>query len=105
MAKQSAYAKKLSIYRKLDLDLQRRFTIQQMEDIFLILMNQKYGFGEKRLQKLRSEIRQEVAEWTAFALEDDMSDRQLNYTKGKIDRYLQKCFPSEKVRWEDRYEI
>lgn len=103
MNQKAAYAQKLRQQRALQMDVQRRFTIQQCRDIMLITMHEHFGWGAKRLTELGEMFDKEMAEFILMALEDDQDDRKLNYTKGKIDAQLRKIFHDPTIRFEDRY--
>ena len=103
MNQKAAYAEKLRRQRKLQMDVQRRFTIQQCRDVMMITMNEHFGWGAKRLTELGEMFDKEMAEFILMALEDDQDDRKLNYTKGKIDERLRKIFNDPTIRFENRY--
>ena len=99
----NAFADKLRRERKIWMDIQRRFTIQQCEDVLLIVMHDSFGWGEKRCRRLQKAFREAMADYILMALEDDRDDRKLNYTKGKLDEQLRRIFRDPDIRWEDRY--
>lgn len=103
MGKQNAYADKLRQQRKIWLDIQRRFTIQQCIDVAQITLHDHFGWGAKRLKDFEEKFRKEMAEFILMALQDDRDDRGINYTKGKLDQKLRKIFKDEGIFFEDRY--
>ena len=99
----NAFADKLRNQRKIWMDIQRRFTIQQCEDVLLIVMHDSFGWGEKRCRRLQKAFREAMDDYILFAMRDDMDDRNLNYTKGKLDEQLRRILKDETIRFEDRY--
>ncbi len=103
MSKKNAFADKLRTQRKIWLDIQRRFTIQQCRDVMMITLHEHFGWGEKRCRRLQKAFREAMDDYILFALRDDMDDRNLNYTKGKMDEQLRRILKDETIRFEDRY--
>ena len=99
----NAFADKLRKERKIWMDIQRRFTIQQCRDVMMITLHEHFGWGARRLSALGKAFDKEMADYILMALEDDRDDRKLNYTKGKMDEQLRKIFRDPDIRWEDRY--
>lgn len=103
MAKTNAFLARIEAQQRLNMELQRRFTIQQCEDMLLIAANRAFGFGPKRLRRLRQAYNEVFLEWAVGALEDGKTDRDIEYTKGALDRQL-KAITGEDFRpWEERY--
>lgn len=103
MAKRNSFLDRIEANQRLNMELQRRFTIQQCEDMVLIAANRAFGFGPKRLRKLRQAYNEVFLEWAVGALEDGKTDRDIEYTKGALDRQL-KAITGEDFRpWEERY--
>ena len=103
MAKTNTFLARIEAPQRLNMELQRRFTIQQCEDMILIAANRAFGFGPKRLRRLRQAYNEVFLEWAVGALEDGKTDRDIEYTKGALDRQL-KAITGEDFRpWEERY--
>lgn len=103
MGQKNAFAQKMRMERKIWMDIQRRFTIQQCIDVAEITLNEHFGFGKKRLTAFEEKFRQEIAQFILLALKDDAEDKGINYTKGKLDRRLRKIFKDEGIFFENRY--
>lgn len=116
MSKQSAFMAQLNAQVKRMCDLQRRFTIQQMEDMALIALGELYEErheGERPAPELvkafRDVLRVTLAEYAETAIQDDAktgnNDPRLNYTKGKIDAALEPLLGDAFEPWESRYTM
>lgn len=116
MRKQSAFMAQLNAQVKRLCNLQRSFTIQQMEDMALItleswLEEQAPGIEltPDRAADYRNAYRNTLLDYAEVAIEDDAktgnNDPQLNYTKGKIDQALQRILGPHFEPWEDRYTM
>ena len=103
MAKPSAFVVKMQAEAKREIRKQRLFTLQQCEDIMLIMLGREFQFGPIRGKKAREAYREVFREYCAEAIADDRDDPQLNYTKGCMDRELEKILGDEFVPWEARY--
>lgn len=103
MAKRNSFLDRIEANQRLNMELQRRFTIQQCEDMLLIAANRAFGFGPKRLRKLRQAYNEVFLEWAVGALEDGKTDRDIEYTKGALDRQLQAITGDDFRPWEERY--
>lgn len=103
MSNKNAFAQKMRMERKIWLDIQRRFTIQQCIDVAEITLNEHFGWGKKRLTDFEEKFRAEMGEYILMALQDDQNDKGINYTKGKLDNRLRKIFRDEGIRFEGRY--
>ena len=103
MGQKNAFAAKMRMERKVWMDIQRRFTIQQCIDVAQITLNETFGFGAKRCRRFEKAFREQMNEFILMALHDDAEDKGINYTKGKLDRRLRKLFRDEGIVFEDRY--
>ncbi len=116
VAKPSAFVRQMEAQAKRLCDLQRRFTIQQMEDMAIIAFGALYEAchdGEEPSQALailfRDQLRVTLMAYAEVALDDDAkdgnNDPRLNYTKGTIDNVLKRLLGEEFVPWEERYTM
>jgi len=101
--KPNAFLARVEAQQRINLDLQRRFTIQQSEDMALIALNRAFGFGQKRLVQFLNAYREVFLEWALGTMEDGKTDKNLEYTKGKLDRELQRILGDDFKPWEERY--
>lgn len=84
--------------------LQRAFTIQQCIDIACITLAE-LGCGEVRVKRFVKTYKEIFTEWATMALDDDLSDHDLNYTKQKMDDRLRPLFGDTFEPWEQRYNM
>ena len=84
-------------------EAQRRFTIQQCADMMLIAAHEAFGFGPERLRRLMETYQTVFDEYADMALEDGQTDKDIEYTKGKLDRALKSICGDWFVPWEERY--
>lgn len=103
MAKRNSFLDRIEANQRLNMELQRRFTIQQCEDMVLIAANEAFGFGEERLERLRQAYNKVHKEWAILALEDGRNDKNIEYTKGKLDQRLEAIMGKHFRAWEERY--
>ena len=103
MAKPSGFLLKLEAKQKENMRIQRLFTIQQCEDMALLAANEEFGFGPVRCARLRAAFRRVFREWAVLAVEDGRDDRDIEYTRGKLDQRLQQVLGREFQPWEQRY--
>lgn len=103
MAKPSAFLRQIEAKHKADMRLQRLFTMQQCEDMALIAVNEAFGFGPERSSRLRQVIREVFRDWAVLAVGDGRSDKELEYTKGKLDERLRQVLGIYFIPWEERY--
>lgn len=116
MAKPSAFMRQIEAQTKRLCDLQRRFTIQQMEDMAVIAFGELYSShhddedpSQDLVADFLNELRLTLLEYAETAIDDDAkdgnNDPRLNYTKGKIDAALQRLLGDKFVPWEERYTM
>lgn len=103
MTKTNAFLARIEAQQRLNVELQRRFTIQHSEDMAVIALNKAFGFGPKRLTQFINAYREVFLEWAVGALEDGKTDRDIEYTKGALDRELQRILGENFRPWEERY--
>ena len=116
MAKPSGFMRQMEAQVKRLCDLQRRFTIQQMEDMAVIALGEWYeahfagaDLTPGQAAAFRDMLRAVLMDYAEVAIADDArsgnNDPQLNYTKGKVDAALLRLLGDAFVPWEERYEL
>ena len=103
MGKRSGFLLKLQENQRRNMRLQRLFTIQQCEDMALITLGQDFGFGEKRAAEFLERFRETFEAYASLCLENAKGDANMDYTKGCIDRELERIMGSAFQPWEVRY--
>ena len=94
---------KIQQEEKRNMRLQRLFTIQQCEDMMLIMLGREFQFGPVRGKKALEKFREIFKEYCQQAIEDDVYDKHMDYTKGCIDRELERIMGDDFHPWEERY--
>ena len=103
MPKPNAYLLKLRAEKAAELSYQRTFTTQWCADAAILAANEVFHrSGEKLVEFYNVFIRtaHEIAEMTLIDAQDD---KELAYTKEKLDRQLEKLLGENFVPWEVRY--
>lgn len=68
-----------------------------------VSQNQDFGFGPKRAAEFRAKCRETFAAYAELCIENAKGDQQMDYTKGCIDRELQRILGDAAQPWEERY--
>lgn len=103
MPKPSAFLREIERKAKRNMDLQRRFTLQQSEDMAIITLSQDFGFGEKRALEFREKFRETCKAYAQLCLDNAEGDQNMDYTKGCIDRELSRILGDSFQPWEERF--
>lgn len=103
MAKQSAFLQQIQKQKAADMDIQRRFTIQQCEDMMIIAANAAFHFGPVRAKRLRDAFRAVFVGYAVTALDDGKDDKDIVYTRAKVDIALKNALGENFVEWDERY--
>ena len=103
MAKPSAFMRQVQANQEHNMRLQRLFTIQQCEDMAIITLGQDFGFGPKRAVEFRAKCRETFAAYAELCIDNAQDDKQMDYTKGCIDRELSRILGDAAQPWEERY--
>ena len=82
---------------------QRIFTIQQCKDIALMAAGDEFGFGPERAKRLADAFDKTFMEYALTVVKDAKGDRDLWYTKAKIDERLKKICGKYFKPWSERY--
>ena len=103
MPKPNAYLLQLQAQKAAELSLQRKFTTQWCADAAILAANEVFHRSGEKLVEFHNvfiRIAHEIAEMT---LADAKDDKELAYTKEKIDRQLEKLLGDDFLPWEERY--
>lgn len=103
MAKPSAFLLKIEAKHRQDMRLQRAFTLQQCEDMAIITLGQDFGFGPKRAQEFRAKFRETFHAYAELCVGDATGDKEITYTKGVIDRELERVLGDGFEPWDGRF--
>lgn len=103
MAKKNAFLTKLESKQEQELAFMRRFTLQQCKDIMLISAHEAFGFGPDRAKVLGDMFDKVFAEYAEMTIADSKDDKELWYTKTKMDAKLKEVCGENFSPWEERY--
>ena len=104
MAKQNHFLAKMNAIAEAKCAAQRRFTLQQAADMMLIAANEAFGFGPERLHRLLLAYQETWDEYADLALDDAAADKDIEYTRAKIDEKLRQICGPYYVEWGERYD-
>ena len=103
MAKPNSFIMRMQAAQAIEMERARLFTIQQCKDMMLIAANEAFGFGAERLKRLSDAYDATFMEYANMTLSDAKEDKQLWFTKGKVDQQLEKICGEYFIPWEERY--
>lgn len=103
MAKKNAFLAKMEEKKEQELSFMRRFTLQQCKDMMLIAANEAFGFGPDRAKVLGDMFDNVFLECAGMAITDSKDDKELWYTKEKVDAKLKEVCGEHFCPWEERY--
>ena len=104
MPKPSAFAIKQGIRRELARQSDIAFAIQQAKDMMLIAVGDAFGFGPDRAKRLSDSFDKAFTDYATLTLDDAKADKDIWYTKAKIDERLKEICGEHFVPWEERYK-
>ena len=85
-------------------EIQRRFALQQAQDMAVIALNQAFGFGPERVKKFVEAFNGIFEMYADMAIEDAKDDADIEYTRVKLDEVLKEACGDNFTPWEERYE-
>ncbi len=103
MPKKNAFLAKIEAQNHRNMELQRQFTLQQCEDIWLIMLHDDFGFGPIRCQRAKEKFREIFLDFCKLCVEDGSSDKEVVFTKASVDRKLQAALGDNFQPWDLRY--
>lgn len=102
MPKQNAFLARMKLKHDIDMNLQRNFTIQQCKDMALIALSE-FGFGAERLKRYSDTYDAVFTAYAEMAVEDGKGDKDIIYTRAKVDEKLKQICGPYFVPWDERY--
>ena len=94
---------KIQAHYERRLAFSRSFTVQQCVDMMMIAAHDVFGFGPDRLNKLEKAFYDVFREYAKMTIDDAKDDKEIEYTKGKVDAKLEQIMGEYFVSWEERY--
>ena len=102
MAKKSGFAMQMQIAQAAKVQEARLFTLQQCKDLAMIAAAKMFGMGPKRANQF-SQIYDDVfTEYATMVVEDT---KDIEYSKEKIDRELERICGENFMPFDERYEF
>lgn len=108
MAKPNTYvllknAEKEILRLRYDIEFMKGFTLRQCLDMTMIALNEEFNFGPERNKRFESVFWQTFLEYAEMCVEDGQDDKEIAYTKGKLDRRLRIACGEDYPEFDDRY--
>ena len=105
MKKPNNFLNKIAREREIALQTRTKFTLQMSLDAALIAAADTFGIGEKRAKQFMDQYAAVYNELATMILDDAKSDREIQYTKAKVDDRLKKICGKYFCPWEERYQL
>lgn len=86
------------------LAMRTRFTLQMSLDAALIAAAEVFSLGEKRAKVFMDKFAEVYNDMARMALEDAETDKEIAYTKAKVDARLREICGKYFCPWEERYQ-
>ena len=102
--KKSGFLERVAAERKAALEIRTRFTVQMSIDAALIAAAEVFGLGEKRAKQYMDKFAEVYNSMAKMALDDAKSDKEIAYTKAKVDERLKEICGQYFCPWEERYQ-
>ena len=104
MPKQSAYLKRLQLNKALAIERDRLFTMQWCADAAILAANEVFKRKGDKLVEFALAMQRYSQEIAGLTLEDAKDDKDIEYTKAKVDAALKDILPEERFQpWDERY--
>ena len=104
MPKQSAYLKRLQLDKTLAIERDRLFTMQWCADAAILAANEVFKRRGDKLVEVALTMQRYSQEIASLTLEDAKNDKEIEYTKAKVDKALKDILPEERFQpWDERY--
>lgn len=100
MSGKSGYLTRLQAQQAIRDMEQQRFTRQQCHDMAIIALHLEFGFGPERIARFDKKV---LEVWNNYADMAVADEKQMVYTKEKIDRVLREACGPDFIPWEERY--
>ena len=94
---------KIEARHQVELMRARLFAIQQSKDMMLISVGDEFGFGPDRAKRLSEAFDETFTKYAELTISDAKADKEIWYTKAKVDERLRQICGEHFVCWEDRY--
>ena len=104
MPKQSAYLKRLQLNKALAIERDRVFTMQWCADAAILAAHEVFNRKGEKLVEVALTMQRYSQEIASLTLDDAKNDKDIEYTKAKVDKALKDILPEERFQpWDERY--
>ena len=103
MPKPNAYLMKLQAQKQAEMSLQRQFTIQWCADAAVLAANEVFHRKGPTLVEFYNVFVRWAHEIAEMAITDAKDDKDMAFTKGKLDAMLEKLLEDDFIPYEERY--
>ena len=104
MPKQSAYLKRLQLNKALAIERDRVFTMQWCADAAILAAHEVFNRKGEKLVEFALTMQRYANEISRLTLDDAKDDKDIEYTKAKVDKALKDILPEERFQpWDERY--
>lgn len=101
--KKNNFLSRIEHEKQIALEMRTRFTLQMSIDAALIAASEVFGLGEKRAKVFMDKFADVYNKMAHMALEDARCDKEIAYTKAKVDERLKEICGDNFCPWEERY--
>ena len=105
MAKNNNYLARLQAKKEAEMRLYRHFTIQWAADAAILAANEVFQRKGKKLVEFHNAFIRYANEIAEMTVEDAKGDKDIDYTKGKLDERLKELLGEDFQPWEVRYDF
>lgn len=102
MAKRNSFVDRLAREREADIAVNRRLARTYMLDMVTIALG-RMGFREARFKKFDEALAAACEDYGKLILDDSAGDKEMWYSKAKLDEELKRYVGSLFVPYEERY--
>lgn len=104
MAKRNSFVDRLARERDADIAVNRRLARTYMLDMVTIALG-RIGFREARFKKFDEALTAACEDYGKLILDDSKTDKEIWYSKDKLDEELKRYVGSLFVPYDERYKI
>lgn len=104
MAKRNSFIDRLARERNADIELNRRLARTYMMDMVTIALG-RMGFRESRFRKFDAALSAACEDYGKLILDDVKDDKDLWYSKSKLDEELKSYVGGMFVPYDERYKV
>lgn len=104
MAKRNSFVDRLARERQADIEVNRRLARTYMLDMVTIALG-RMGFRETRFRKFDEVLSAVCEDYGKLILDDSKADKEIWYSKDKLDEELKRYVGSLFVPYDERYKV